>query len=393
MDEYFTTTLDKLRTDNYGELTLVLGNESCDLDSAVSALVYSIFLHWQYQQIKCKVCTKINRNEDMYKDDIFLAILNVDRDDYELKTEVVYFFKEHGITAEKLIFRNDLDLKQLVPTKRAKVVLVDHHTLSSNDQFLTPYVTEIIDHRPIDKSSWGYKEDTRSTIETVGSCCTLIAQRVKDLAALVAKDVDFFNAYPACSDMLHSTIILDTVNFSQDLKKATPHDEDIILFLETLLKPGDYEAERKSKLDRLSQAKSDVSSLTPAQLLKKDVKIFGSVLVPSFPILVQEFLRKPGAQQALSEALAKRECSVALLLGMDYKEGMKRDTAVYSTQTERADRLSAFIEQWTSPPLQLSPLAPPSEAACHYYKQLNLTATRKQYIPVLNEYLNDKRFI
>ncbi|XP_063836276.1 exopolyphosphatase PRUNE1 [Ostrinia nubilalis] len=391
MDEYFSSTLDKLKSNNYGELSIILGNESCDLDSAVSSLVYAIFLHWQYQQIKCKVCTKINRDEDMYKDDIFVPILNVDRDDFGLKTEVVYFFNEHGITAEKLVFRNDLDLQQLVTTKKAKVVLVDHHTLSNSDKFLAPFVIEIIDHRPIDKSAWGYKEDTRSTIETVGSCCTLIAQRIKDLATLVAKDVDFFNAYPVCSDMLHSTIILDTVNFSKDLNKATPHDEDIILFLETLLKPSDYETERKNKLDRLSTAKSDVSSLTAAQLLKKDVKIFGSVLVPSFPILVQEFLQKPEAQRALSEALNSRGCSVALLLGMDYKEGMKRDTAVYSDNAEKETQLSAFIEQWASPPLGLTPLAPP--LPCHYYKQDNLTATRKQYIPAINEFLNDKRFI
>ncbi len=28
-----------------GEIRIVLGNESCDLDSAVSALVYSLYLH------------------------------------------------------------------------------------------------------------------------------------------------------------------------------------------------------------------------------------------------------------------------------------------------------------------------------------------------------------
>lgn len=90
---------------NYAEQTLVIGNESCDLDSVVSALTYAAYLNWQYNQIKCKVCTKFNRNDLLYKHEIFIPILNVDRQDYDLKTEVVYALKEHGISKDMLVFR------------------------------------------------------------------------------------------------------------------------------------------------------------------------------------------------------------------------------------------------------------------------------------------------
>ncbi|KAJ8706487.1 hypothetical protein PYW07_012565 [Mythimna separata] len=393
MDEFFSTTLTNLHSNNYNDLTLVIGNESCDLDSAVSALVFANFLTWQYNQIRCKVCTKAHRGEvDLpMKEDIFVPVLNVDRCDYELKTEVVYYFRSKGIKDSDLVFRDDYDLEALVNNSKSKVVLVDHHVLAKRDRFLAPFVTEIIDHRPMDKSEWLYKKDVRSTIETVGSCCTLIAQRIKDLSVLVAKDVDFFNAYPVCTEMLRATIILDTVNFSTDLNKATPHDKDIVQFLESLMKPRDLEADRQREHDSLIAARKNVANLTPAQLLKKDVKIVGDVYIPSFPILVKEFLNRPGALDAVSEALQKNNCSVALLLGMDLTEGLQRDTALYSPKTpEKAVKLSKYLEEATNPSLGLSREQLSGAKDCSYYWQLNLSASRKQYIPTVNTFTANK---
>ncbi|KAJ8704987.1 hypothetical protein PYW08_012307 [Mythimna loreyi] len=393
MDEFFGTTLTSLNTNNFNELTLVVGNESCDLDSAVCALVFANFLTWQYNKIRCKVCTKAHRGEvDMpRKEDIFVPVLNVDRSDYELKTEVVYYFRSKGINDSNLVFRDDYDFEALLNKSKSKVVLVDHHVLSKKDKFFAPFVTEIIDHRPLDKSDWIYREDVRSTIETVGSCCTLVAQRIKDLSALMAKDVDFFNSCPLCIEMLRATIILDTVNFSTDLNKATPHDKDIMQFLESLMKGNNLEADRQREHDALIAARKNVSNLTPAQLLKKDVKIVGDVLIPSFPILVKEFLKRPGSLEAVSEALQKNNCSVALLLGMDLTEGLQRDTALYSPRTpEKAVQLSKHLEEATNPSLGLSREQLSGAKDCSYYWQLNLSASRKQYIPTVNTFTANK---
>ncbi|XP_050677061.1 exopolyphosphatase PRUNE1, partial [Leptidea sinapis] len=94
------------KSKNFDNLTLVIGNESCDLDSAVSSLVYATFLHWQHQIMKCKVCTRNKRDNATYKDDLFLPVLDVPRNDYNLKTEVVFSFKEFGISESNLLFMN-----------------------------------------------------------------------------------------------------------------------------------------------------------------------------------------------------------------------------------------------------------------------------------------------
>ncbi|XP_072946676.1 exopolyphosphatase PRUNE1 [Epargyreus clarus] len=385
MEDVLSNTVSKLKSKDYSSVTVVLGNESCDLDSAISSLVYAIFLHWQYQKIHCGVCT---RTSDDVKHEIFVPLLDVDREDFELKTEVAYSLKEVGITKELLVFRDDLNLQELVQTVTTRVILVDHHVLCKKYEYLAPYVTEIIDHRPLDRSGWKYKEDTRSTIEVVGSCCTLVGQRIKDLSALLSKDMEFFNAYPVCARLLHSVILLDTVNFSKEVNKATPQDEEIVLFLENVIKPNDCHLERKTLVDRLVAARCDVSALTAAQLLRKDVKVIADILVPSFPILVEEFLAKPDAIPALDEALTQRQCSVGVLLGMKLGAQLQRDVAVYARNDPAiTESLARGLQQWTRPSLGLSQ-SPAID--CLYFTQSNLAASRKQYLPALTHFLSQQ---
>ncbi|XP_063391964.1 exopolyphosphatase PRUNE1 isoform X2 [Cydia fagiglandana] len=385
MEDYLSTTVSNLKSENYSALNLVIGNESCDLDSAVSALVYASFLSWRHSEIKCTVCTRPTPGA---KDLLCAAVLNVDREDFELKTEVEFCLRESGVSKEMLVFRNDYDLQELVTKTKTNVVLVDHHTLAIKDKFFAPYVTEIIDHRPIDKTEWAYRDDTRSTIETVGSCCTLVAQRIMDMSAVMAKKVEFFETHPLCTQLLHSTIILDTVNFSKEVKKGTPHDLEIVTFLEGIMKIENPEAERECKLTRLLEARTNVSRLTAAQLLKKDVKIVKEVYVPSFPILVEEFLSKPEALTAVSEALKSSGCSLALLLGMSLQNGLKRDAAICGSEHDKTAKLAKFLQDWSAPSLQLTSTDLQYPNTC-YFNQLYLGASRKQYIPAVNAFLQN----
>ncbi|CAK1547891.1 unnamed protein product [Leptosia nina] len=385
MEDYLNSTLNALKSENYANLTIVIGNESCDLDSAVCSLVYATFLHWQHQKMKCKVCTKNKRDENTYKDDIFICMLDVERQDYLLKTEVAFCFKECGVSEELLVFRDDIDITNLVENNKTSIVLVDHHVLSGKFEFLAPHVTEIIDHRPIDNTNWRYREDVRSTIEIVGSCCTLVGQRIEDLSTLMHRG-GFYDDFKVCADLLHSVILLDTVNFSKEVNKGTLHDEDIVTSLETILEITDCEKVRREKVARLVAARCDVGSLSAAQLLRKDFKVVGDVFIPSFPVLVEDLLKKPGALEAVREALVLRDCSIALLLGMTLNGHLQRDGAIISDDERKTEALSKLLREWSSPCLQLSPEI---KKGLFYYKQLNLSASRKQYIAPVNQYLND----
>lgn len=71
---------------------LVLGNESCDLDSAVSALSFAYFL----QEVGS--CRLANVNQ-------FIPLLNISRRYLPLKSEVVYFLKQNNVDIETLLCR------------------------------------------------------------------------------------------------------------------------------------------------------------------------------------------------------------------------------------------------------------------------------------------------
>ncbi|XP_039958391.1 exopolyphosphatase PRUNE1 [Bactrocera tryoni] len=74
---------------------IVLGNESCDLDSAVCAV--TLAYHYHQQNVASRHTTPN-----------FLPVLNIPRRDYALKTEVNYVFQQHAIGDEHLTFRDDL---------------------------------------------------------------------------------------------------------------------------------------------------------------------------------------------------------------------------------------------------------------------------------------------
>lgn len=66
-----------------------MGNESCDLDSAVS----SITLAYHYNNIKHPATRKYP----------ILPVLNIPRSELPLKTEVVYFLKRNNVDIKNLI--------------------------------------------------------------------------------------------------------------------------------------------------------------------------------------------------------------------------------------------------------------------------------------------------
>ncbi|CAH2083733.1 unnamed protein product [Euphydryas editha] len=315
----------------------------------------------------------VNSGNLLFRENYILYLINLVVSAYRLGSYSVLTHIPH--------LADDINLKELVGNE-TQITLVDHHVLSKRLDFLTPYVREIIDHRPLDKQQWKYNSDIKTLIKIVGSCGTLIAQRIKD----ENEGIEFFYMYPTCADLLHSVIILDTVNFSKEVNKATPLDREIIDYLESILKFENCEQTRQIKLEKLLKARSDVTSLTSSQLLRKDLKILEDVFVPSFPILVKEFLQKPKALEAVSEALNTKNCTIAVLLGMDLNEGLKRDVAVLSPFCpERGEKLAKFLQDWSQPYLELVPEA----QDCVYFKQNNLSASRKQYMPALKEFLKN----
>ena len=80
-----------------------------------------------------------------------MSVLNIPSEDYRLRTEVTHCLSEQNIAFEKLTFRDQVDLHKLKETGQLSLTLVDHNILSGDDAVLEPKVTEVIDHRKLER--------------------------------------------------------------------------------------------------------------------------------------------------------------------------------------------------------------------------------------------------
>jgi exopolyphosphatase len=158
----------KKALDNLGyhkNLHLVLGNESCDLDSTVSALSLAFLIHSQ--------------NSTKNADYLVIPVLNVEAKYFPLRTEICYLLKKYGIDPNILIFKDQIEYTKVLKGRKVKTSIVDHHVLSSNDKILEKTVVQIFDHRTINSQEiCQNKNIEKILITTVGSCATLIANEI-----------------------------------------------------------------------------------------------------------------------------------------------------------------------------------------------------------------------
>lgn len=143
-------------------------------------------------------------------------------------------------------------------------------------------VVEVLDHRPFDISA-NLPANSRQRIEEVGSCCTLIADRILE-------QNDESNAIADLLRLLYPVIVLDTVNFSPAADKARALDFSVAERIENRF--GLNRSDATQWFNDLVKARADVSQLDSYELLWKDLKIVNGsngrvVAIPGFPISAQ----------------------------------------------------------------------------------------------------------
>ncbi|XP_017054602.1 exopolyphosphatase PRUNE1 [Drosophila ficusphila] len=348
--------------DSGRKLHLVMGNESCDLDSAVSAVTLAF------------VYAQRHREHD------YVPVLNIPRRDYPLKTEVGHLFFKCGIAEPVLLFRDDIPREMGTDVN---VILVDHHVSP-----LAPNVTEILDHRPIDESSQFFKDlPTGCELDidaTVGSCATLVAQRY--LAEEQPRSA-------GVAQLLHATIVLDTINFAPKAKRFGVKDLAMVEQLERELKYG--KDQRTGLFDELVAARADISKLTLTEVLRKDMKILQTdrqvVPLAGMPILVRDFVEKSGAEKAVREFGVESNLLVMLGMYVSPVDGaVQRDLALISLsgQSQVVERVRHALVESNDPKLDLRPHEVDTRfmGGC-FLRQHNVQATRKHILPIVKRAL------
>ncbi|KAJ6635440.1 Exopolyphosphatase PRUNE1 [Pseudolycoriella hygida] len=351
-------------------LCIVLGNDSCDLDSACCALCLAFFYNKHRQSIAdlVRVETPI------------IPVLNTSRTNLPLKTEVTYFLRKNDILQENVICSDEVPTSVL---DASKFILVDHHVSPFNKQTI-----QVIDHRPFYSGS-NLPTDCRLNIQEVGSCATLVADLIFK-SNVDTKSDDLLETLK----MLYAPIVLDTVNFSKDADKAKPLDKSISDKLESIL---DIDEESRVHLfNELVEARADVSSLDSLQILSKDMKIFSNfdgtrvIAIPGFPISSIAYTQMLNAKENLLKFADTHGCDVIVLMGMKVVNGIvSRDLGVVNIKDLRLfDKIIERIADENSM-LSLVPNENNNFLNGKFYDQKNVKASRKQILPMVKKVLDE----
>lgn len=173
-----------------------------------------------------------------------------------------------------------------------RLILVDHNALTGQWVSLDATVSDIIDHHQVVGSLTPAKS---SQIEMVGSCATLVAERILDNRQTKLDEQQAL--------LLFSAIATDT-DYLRNHHKTTEKDKLIADKLRQFL---GYSHEDGLKLtESISKAKGDVAGFTVYELLAKDYKRLSerarvAIGMSSLPVTACEFLEKSKADDFIGD--------------------------------------------------------------------------------------------
>ncbi|KAJ2664370.1 Exopolyphosphatase [Coemansia sp. RSA 1200] len=363
-----TALLNDLGALGASNLTLVLGNESADLDSMVSSLTLAYVLSAQ----------KNNSSSSSNSIGNVVAIMNTNRADMVLRQDCQVLLQsallaEGGKGIEDLTFIDDIDLQAVVGRYSSgkeeeeqegigkpalDVWLVDHNAPASRQSFLEDYVRGIVDHH-VDEGKC--RAAQWREIDSVGSCSTLVAAKIRSLGSPVG---------PTLARLMLAPVLLDTGKFNPASRRATEKDRDICSWLVPLVEwaphasslegsagaessdvEGDDEAQSSGRVLQVSSAqelyrtldklKGSVKHLSSEDLLRKDYKQWQvsdgagkmwAVGISSVAYRMQKWLKRDGVggvEDAVQAWIARQGLDVALIMTHGKARPRKKQPKVY----------------------------------------------------------------
>ncbi|XP_061414669.1 exopolyphosphatase PRUNE1 isoform X2 [Lethenteron reissneri] len=350
----------------------VLGNEACDLDSTVCALVYAHFLA---------------KTRPAGTHVVHMPVLNISREDLPLRPDVCRLLGSLGLSPAALTFRDEASLHTLHARQKLTLTLVDHNLLPHMDTELEPAVVEVIDHHRLERPP---SPGCCVTVEPVGSCASLVG------AAMLLQAPHLLDL--TCATMLAAAIVVDCVDMRVEAGRVTTRDREVLAELRRrfpLLPPS------HDTFITLHAAKFDVSGLTVEQTLRKDMKVLKSgdisVAVCALFTPLEEYLGRPQLEEdlrAFCQARGPADGYAALvLMAVSFPEGSpvpSRQVAVYSCCGALQAQICGALQAADSPDLQLRAM----ESRCPVvssFQQGTHSATRKHVLPILAGFLQRTR--
>ncbi|KAF2841145.1 exopolyphosphatase-like protein [Patellaria atrata CBS 101060] len=270
-------------------VTIVIGNESADLDSLTSSLLYAYI----------RSTAPGNSSLSSGSGSTYIPLTNIFRDDIKIRPEFLALLPHGNLEPQHLITLDDLpDLSKIdlqLPPANTRWILVDHNVLQGKlGSIYSDRIRGVIDHHD-DEGKIRIDDEGKEPhiITKSGSCTSLItlycreawdglSQLSKVLGAAhsqghdIADDSSVTARWDAqLAKLALASILVDTSNLrSQD--KVTEHDVQAVQYLESkimLLSGQDAVSFDRAKFHKeINKARKNLDSLRLQDILRKDYK-------------------------------------------------------------------------------------------------------------------------
>lgn len=157
---YLENLLKVYRSSNK-KITFVMGNTTSDMDSTTSSIVLSLIMNFRENNNFLKSFEE--------SDKVFIPLINSDIESFYHRFDIELVFKSLGIDENNLLYYNQIDWKN----DQSKIILVDHHELDSNQQFLDYRIIGIFDHHNDRKFNYSFYKNLDFKIVEFPRCSAL----------------------------------------------------------------------------------------------------------------------------------------------------------------------------------------------------------------------------
>lgn len=317
MDFNYLKEIKKLYENNSSllEIIFILGNNTCDLDSALSAYILSIGENINCGTIALSKKGKPSLNEKAKK--LYIPVLNIQRGTLPYRIDVKYIFNKFNIDENDFWYISDsiFDVHNLFKYKncenkniKTNLILVDHTILIDEEKYLADYVIDIYDHHLLTNYSSLYKNLQKMNIRyPVGSCSTLI---LNDFFCM-NKEQDF--PINIISPLLAvSAILIDTKKFNDEFyrNRWIDLDKKVYKHIKKIIKEEYKGIKMKEYFKEIKDIKHDIQKnleLGIEPLLIKDQKTYNwdnkKAIWSSFPVSYNDIIKKYGNDELFNNIL------------------------------------------------------------------------------------------
>ncbi|KAK9453747.1 hypothetical protein V1511DRAFT_504388 [Dipodascopsis uninucleata] len=370
------------------KILLVTGNESADLDSFTSSLVYAYMTDTH------------PRKKAIY--DQVIPILNIPREELVLRPDLHYLLESLSIPQADVICRDDF-LQSLQPSAmdhlgNVDVALVDHNNLLAEfGKLFGNKVVSIIDHHEDEGS---HLEADPRIISPVGSCTSLVVEYFKSYFLSGVSEEIRDIAQLALAPILVDTSDLTSKTTETDIDAVTILVKAISVACEVSGSDFTEEKYRTGWYNSLSYAKQQIDLFCLRDILRRDYKEFAeptglrvgiSSSVKSLKWTVDKF-GPNDFQKIIRNWAAERSLDLYVFMDSfsDPEEGHRRDLLVLpcsdAVKTRAPELISEAIKEFKLEPFKESEIFLDGQDF-GYWKQRKTSASRKQIAPFVRRFL------